>query len=76
MERKHKRYYKQEKDMEGQRLGDHGKIRLKGHGNEPNFSRFLHKSIWPRSLTLHFEPFRFWFQIRGDISIRKTTPRR
>ncbi len=32
---------------------------LKGHGNEPNFLRFLHKSLWPRSLTLHFEPFRF-----------------
>jgi hypothetical protein len=48
---------------------------LKGHGNEPNFPRFLHKSLWPRSLTLHFEPFRFWLRIRGDIHIRKTTPR-
>jgi hypothetical protein len=48
---------------------------LKGHGNEPNFLSFLHKSLWPRSLTLHFEPFRFWLRIRGDIRIRKTTPR-
>jgi hypothetical protein len=48
---------------------------LKGHGNEPNFARFLHKSLWPRCLTLHFEPFRFWLRIRGDICIRKTTPR-
>ncbi len=30
---------------------------LKGHGNEPNFPSFLHKSLWPRSPTLHFEPF-------------------
>jgi hypothetical protein len=48
---------------------------LKGHGNEPNFPRFLHKSLWPRSLTLHFEPFRYWLRIRGDICIHKTTPR-
>ena len=48
---------------------------LNEHGNEPNFPRFLNKSLWPRSLTLCFEPFRFWLQIRGDIRIRKTTPR-
>jgi len=24
---------------------------------------------------LHFEPFRFWLRIRGDIRNRKTTPR-
>ncbi len=48
---------------------------LTGHGNEPNFPRFLHKSFWPRSLTLYFEPFRFRLRIRGDIRIRKTTPR-
>jgi hypothetical protein len=47
---------------------------IKGHGNEPNFPSFLHKSLWPRSLTPHFEPFRFWLRIRGDIRIRKTTP--
>jgi hypothetical protein len=35
----------------------------------------LHKSLWPRSLTLHFELFWFWLRIRGDIRIRKTTPR-
>jgi hypothetical protein len=51
------------------------KTSLKGHGNEPNFPSFLHKSLWPRSLALLFEPFRFWLQIRGDIRIRKTTPR-
>jgi hypothetical protein len=50
-------------------------ILLKGHGNEPNFPRLLHKSLWPRSLALHFEPFRFQLRIRGDIRIRKTTPR-
>jgi len=50
-------------------------VHLKGHGNEPNFPRFLHKSVWHRSLTLHFEPFRFWLQILGDIHIRKMTPR-
>ncbi len=46
-------------------------ISIKGHGSELNFPRFLHKSRWPRSLTLHFEPFRFWLRIRGDILIRK-----
>ncbi len=48
---------------------------LKGHGNELNFPRLLHKSVWHRSLTLHFEPFRFWLRILGDILIRKTTTR-
>jgi hypothetical protein len=28
-----------------------------------------------RSLTLPFEPFRFWPRIRGDIRNRKTIPR-
>jgi hypothetical protein len=28
-----------------------------------------------RSLTVPFEPFRFWLQIRKDIRNRKTTPR-
>jgi hypothetical protein len=32
---------------------------LKGHGNEPVFPMFLHKSLWPRSLTLHFKPSDF-----------------
>jgi hypothetical protein len=48
---------------------------LKGHGNEPVFPMFLHKSLWPRSLTLPFKPFRFWLRILGDIHIRKLTPR-
>jgi hypothetical protein len=48
---------------------------LKGHGNEADFQRFLHKSVRHRSLTLHFEPFRFWLRICGDIRNRKTTPR-
>jgi hypothetical protein len=30
---------------------------LKGHGNEADFPRFLHKSVWHRSLTLHDKPF-------------------
>ncbi len=51
------------------------KFELKGNGNEPDFPSFLHKSLWPKSLALHFEAFRFWLRIRGDIRIRKTTPR-
>jgi hypothetical protein len=48
---------------------------LKRHGNEADFLGFLQKSVRHRSLTLHFEPFRFWLRIRGDIHNRKTTPR-
>jgi len=48
---------------------------LKGHGNEANFLGFLQKLVPHRSLTLPFEPFRFWLRIRGDIRNRKTTPR-
>jgi hypothetical protein len=48
---------------------------LKGHGNETDFLGFLQKLVPHRSLTLHFEPFRFWLRIRGDIRNRKTTPR-
>jgi hypothetical protein len=36
---------------------------------------FLQKLVPHRSLTLHFELFRFWLRIRGDIRNRKTTPR-
>ncbi len=36
---------------------------------------FLQKLVPHESLTLPFEPFRFLLQIRGDIHIRKTTPR-
>jgi hypothetical protein len=50
-------------------------LSLKGHGNEPDFPRFLHKSVRHRSHKLHFEPFRFWLRILGDIRIRKSTPR-
>jgi hypothetical protein len=32
---------------------------LKGHGNEADFLGFLHKPVRHRSLTIHFEPFRF-----------------
>jgi hypothetical protein len=46
---------------------------FKGHSNEADFPRFLHKSVQHWSLTLHFEPFRFW--IRGDIRKHKTTRR-
>jgi hypothetical protein len=52
-----------------------GNNHLKGHGNEADFPRFLHKSARHRSLTLHFEPFRFWLGIRGDIRNQKTTLR-
>ncbi len=48
---------------------------LKGHGNEADFLGFLQKSVWHWSLTLYFEPFRFWLRIRGDIRNRKTTRR-
>jgi hypothetical protein len=50
-------------------------FQLKGHGNEADFLRFLQKLVPHRSLTLLFEPFRFWLRIRGDIRNRKTTPR-
>ncbi len=48
---------------------------LKGHGNETDFLGFLQKLVPHESLTLPFEPFRFWLRIRGDIHIRKMTPR-
>jgi hypothetical protein len=48
---------------------------LKGHGNEANFLEFLQKLVSHRSLTLSFEPFRFWLRIRGDIRNRKTSRR-
>jgi hypothetical protein len=47
---------------------------LKGHGNEADFLEFLHKPVRHRSITLRFEPFRFWLRIRGDIRYRKTIP--
>ncbi len=47
---------------------------LKGHGNEKDFLKFLEKLVPHESLTLPFEPFRFWLRICGDIHIRKTTP--
>jgi hypothetical protein len=50
-------------------------ISLKGHGNEADFLGFLHKSVRHRSLTLHFEPFRFWLRICRDIHNQNTTPR-
>jgi len=49
-------------------------VPLKGHGNEADFLGFLQKLVSHRSLTLPFEPFRFWLRIR-DIGNRKTTPR-
>jgi hypothetical protein len=48
---------------------------LKGHGNEADFLGFLQKLGHHRSLTLPFEPFRFWLRIRRDIHNRKTTHR-
>jgi len=48
---------------------------FKGHGKEADFLGFLQKLFPHESLTLPFEPFRFLLRIRGDIRIRKTTPR-
>jgi hypothetical protein len=45
---------------------------LKGHGNEADFLGFLQKLVPQRSLTLPFEPFRFWLRIRGDIRNRES----
>jgi hypothetical protein len=50
-------------------------VSFKGHGNETDFLGFLQKLVPHESLTLPFEPFRFWLRIHGDIRIRKTTPR-
>ncbi len=44
-----------------------GDLHLKGHGNEADFLGFLQKLVPHRSITLPFEPFRFWLRIRGDI---------
>ncbi len=48
--------------------------RVKGHDNEADFLGFFQKLVPHRSLTLAFEPFRFWLRIRRDIRNRKTTP--
>ncbi len=56
-------------------LLSHYPLPLKGHGNEADFLGFLQKLVPHRSLTLPFEPFRFWHRIRGDICIQKTTRR-
>ncbi len=47
-------------------------ITLKGHGNEADFLGFLQKLVPHESITLSFEPFRFWLRFRGDIHIQKT----
>ncbi len=52
------------------------RVDLKEHGNEADFLGFIHflgffhKSLPHESLTLPFEPFRFWLRIRGDIHNR------
>ncbi len=47
---------------------------LKGHGNEADFLGFLQKLVPHRSLTLPFEPFRFWSRgvamVSRGVSIR------
>jgi hypothetical protein len=53
--------------------GIEGKV-LKGHGNEPVFSMFLHKSLWPRSLTLPFKPFRFAFEFLEILVFENRLP--
>ena len=50
-------------------------ISLKGHGNEADFLGFSQKLVPHESRTQPFGPFRFWLRIRGDIRIRKMTPR-
>ncbi len=52
-----------------------GYVIIKGTWQWGGFSGVLQKLIPHESLTLNFGPFRFWLQIRGDIRIRKTTPR-
>jgi hypothetical protein len=44
---------------------------LKGHGNEADFLRFLHKSVPHESLTLSFKLFRFCLRIRKKFIIEK-----
>ncbi len=44
---------------------------LKGHGNEADFLGFLQKLVPHRSLTLHFEPFRFGFEFAEIFLIEK-----
>jgi hypothetical protein len=48
---------------------------LKGHGNEADFLGFLHKLVRHRSLTLRFEPFRFWLRI-GEVIEKRLSPAR
>jgi hypothetical protein len=48
---------------------------IKGTWNEADFLGFLQKLVLHRSLTLPFEPFQFWLQIRGDIRNQKMTSR-
>jgi hypothetical protein len=49
---------------------------LKGHGNEPVFPTFLHKSVRHGSLTVLLEPFQFWLRIRGDNPIERKKERK
>ena len=49
-------------------------IMLKGHGNEPNFPRFLHKSLWPRSFTLYFGRSDFGFEFAEIFVFEKRLP--
>ena len=49
---------------------------LKGHGNEPVFPTFLHKSVQDGFLTVLFEPFQFWLRIRGDNPIERKKERK
>ncbi len=44
---------------------------LKGHGNEPDFPRFLLKSVRHRSLTLHFD---FGFELSEIFVFEKRLP--
>jgi hypothetical protein len=45
---------------------------ISSRGDTPDHFNKLHKLDHHRSLTLPFEPFRFWLRIPGDICNRKT----
>jgi hypothetical protein len=47
---------------------------VKGHGHEADFLGFLQKLVPHESITLPFEPFRFWLRIRGVFVIEKQLP--
>ena len=47
---------------------------LKGHGNEPNFPRFLHKSLWPSPLHYISSSSDFGFEFAEIFVFEKRLP--